>query len=718
MLCVIISQCAYGYGIEFDPFDEADTAIEDSAVVITPNRMALSLKDSPSTISIITKEMIERHGITTIVEALRLVPGVHIDYKHHVNVYASVNYHGTNSISSKRLNILIDGQPLYRPALANILWDNLPVSITEISQIEFIRSPISSVYGANSFQGVINIITDRIEESASEVTVFADTDDSGLANVTAVLNEGAKTTFKVSAEKRYEDGPDTIFGREEPYNADNRYGKITLRSHTDFDVQNNHHLTMSWTKSASNREVDYLESGQISDPYWDYEDNYIFINWQRSSKNHTYQVLSSHMRSDAEQEWRSCQATVFLLEETNNLYRANPDLVNAFINGLVPEPRNETEQALLLSLMAKMQVLGDDALESTCGNVNNNYQERRTSIEFIDTYTSADNTYKSVLASGFQHDNGESATYLNGGHDNKTYSLSYNAAWMPQDVFTINFGGYLEKPEPFDYFFAPRLSVHYHLDRHHSFRLAATQSFRTPDIWEENVDWTYVMSDVDPNLTGSDRVVFYPSALSPGNLDVEKIISNEIGYIASFNDFGRINMRIFRDRIYNLLSSKLDIFDFDPSNSGEVVLQGSEIDVHYQPSNRLLVNFGLAYLDNETDFPIERTQYSRLSGFLAASMKLNAELTIGSAYYGASNQNGTAAYDRFDFNIIFQPINMKGLTTKLIVNYRPSPVYESVIITDSSEENDIRPEAQNDVQTMRLEDDDKINLTFGVNYRF
>ena len=713
-----LSNHAIANDIEFDQYQEGDHLKADIPVVITPNRMELSLKDSPSTTSIITKEMIERHGITTITEAMRLVPGVHIDYKHHVNVYASVNYHGTNSISSKRLNILIDGQPVYRPALANILWDNLPVSITEIRQIEFIRSPLSSVYGANSFQGVVNIITDRIDESTSSLTLQADSDDSGLANATLVIDQGAKTTFKVSGEKRYEDGPDFMSGSDDPFDSDNRYGKATIRSHTNFSEHDDHSLTMSWTRSSSFREIDFLESGQISDPYWEYDDDYIFIDWQRSFNNHTFKVLSSYMSSDAEQEWRSCQATVFLLEETNNLYRANPELVSALINNEVPVPQNATEQALLLSLMAKMQELGASAMEPTCGDVDNNYTEERTSIEFVDTYTSPDYKYRSVLTAGFQHDHGDSATYLNGDHDNKTYSLSYNAAWMPSEPFTINFGGYLEKPESIDTLFAPRLSVHYHFNQNNTIRIASTKSFRTPDIWEQNVDWTYRMSNVDPNLTGSNTVVFYPTAISPGDLDAEEIISNEIGYISTINEFGRVNMRVFRDRMYNLLSSKLDIFNFDPSNNGEVTLKGAEIDIHYEPTSRLLVNFGLAYLDNDTDFSLERAQYSRLSGFLVASKKLTPEFTIGGGYYGASNNNNTSAYDRFDFNVIYKPQRIKGLTTKLIVNYRPSPVYESVIIPNASEETDIRPEVRTDVQTLKLEDEDKVNLTFGINYQF
>jgi len=173
------------------------------------------------------------------------------------------------------------------------------------------------------------------------VTLHADNDDSGLANATLVIDQGPKTAFKVSGEKRYEVGPDFMSGSDVPFKSDNRYGKATIRSHTNFSEHDNHSLTMSWTRSSSFREVDFLELGQVSEPYWDYDDDYIFINWQRSFDNHTLKVLSSYMSSDAEQEWRSCQATVFLLEETNTLYRANPELVSALINNEVPVPQNQ-----------------------------------------------------------------------------------------------------------------------------------------------------------------------------------------------------------------------------------------------------------------------------------------------------------------------------------------------------------------------------------------
>ena len=54
---------------------------------------------------------------------------------------------------------LLDGRSLYQDFFGFVMWDFLPVNLNEIKQIEVIRGPASAVWGANAFNGVVNVIS-------------------------------------------------------------------------------------------------------------------------------------------------------------------------------------------------------------------------------------------------------------------------------------------------------------------------------------------------------------------------------------------------------------------------------------------------------------------------------------------------------------------------------------------------------------------------------
>ena len=53
---------------------------------------------------------------------------------------------------------LLDGRSLYQDFFGFVMWDFLPVDLSEIKQIEVIRGPASAVWGANALYGVVNVI--------------------------------------------------------------------------------------------------------------------------------------------------------------------------------------------------------------------------------------------------------------------------------------------------------------------------------------------------------------------------------------------------------------------------------------------------------------------------------------------------------------------------------------------------------------------------------
>ncbi len=134
-------------------------------VVITPARVAQPILESPSTITVLTREDIRRYGMTSFSDILRNVPGV--DVMSVSSTGRNISMRGLNEVAASRILSLVDGRPIYVDFYGITMWELLPVSIDDIQRIEIVRGPGSALYGANAFDGVVNIITDPTPASVS-----------------------------------------------------------------------------------------------------------------------------------------------------------------------------------------------------------------------------------------------------------------------------------------------------------------------------------------------------------------------------------------------------------------------------------------------------------------------------------------------------------------------------------------------------------------------
>jgi len=66
---------------------------------------------------------------------------------------------------ARRMQVLVDGRPVYGPATGGVRWMELPLDISDVERIEVIRGPNAAAYGANSFLGAINIVTQHPSEA-------------------------------------------------------------------------------------------------------------------------------------------------------------------------------------------------------------------------------------------------------------------------------------------------------------------------------------------------------------------------------------------------------------------------------------------------------------------------------------------------------------------------------------------------------------------------
>ena len=118
---------------------------------------------SPAAIFVITQEDIRRSGARSIVDALRLAPGLNVAQ---VDAHTSaVSARGFNDVFANKLLVLIDGRTVYTPLFSGVYWEVQDVVMEDIERIEVIRGPGAALWGANAVNGVINITTKRAAQT-------------------------------------------------------------------------------------------------------------------------------------------------------------------------------------------------------------------------------------------------------------------------------------------------------------------------------------------------------------------------------------------------------------------------------------------------------------------------------------------------------------------------------------------------------------------------
>jgi len=131
--------------------------IDLNPIVVTVGRKAEKKTEAPATIHVIGSTEIEDRPSVTPVDHLRSAPGVDI-ITHGVSA-TNVVIRGFNNIFSGGLHALTDNRIAGIPSLRVNLLHFLPQTDDDIDRMEVVLGPGSALYGPNTANGVLHIIT-------------------------------------------------------------------------------------------------------------------------------------------------------------------------------------------------------------------------------------------------------------------------------------------------------------------------------------------------------------------------------------------------------------------------------------------------------------------------------------------------------------------------------------------------------------------------------
>ena len=178
--------------------------LQEFPVVLSASRLAQPISETPNAMTVLDRATIKASGFRNIADLFRLVPGMYVSY---LNGYTPiVAYHGTTDNYSRRMQVLVDGRSVYQPPYSKVNWEDIPLLMDDIERIEVIRGPSAASHGANSTQGVINIIT-RDASASDGVRATITQGEGGISDVSASFGRsGEQLDYRMSVGRRSDNG--------------------------------------------------------------------------------------------------------------------------------------------------------------------------------------------------------------------------------------------------------------------------------------------------------------------------------------------------------------------------------------------------------------------------------------------------------------------------------------------------------------------------------
>lgn len=512
--------------------------LDEMPIVLSVSRLAQPADEAPAAVTVIDRQMIRESGIVELSEIFRLVPGMVVSY-HSSRFYASdstVGYHGLTDSYARSMQVLIDGRSVYSPLFGGVIWNDIPLALDDIERIEVIRGPNSASYGANSFMGVINIITRHSAETPGKFVSLT----AGRNREEAVARYGATSgdlAYRLTASLRNDRGLDsdivnplsTTSGWDKNKFDDKKIRQLNFRG--DYRISSTDELEMQFGYNGGDRESGEVNSdtavGKTADNHFE------LARWKRALPDAGELSI---------QFYHSQEGTrTTLLDNNGDLHNAD-----------VIAQRYDLEIQHIFSPGQSTRLVwgGSVRLDKTYAPY----------YHYPDT-----NVYPAAM---FDR------------HKTQYFQLSRlfgNLEWRAWPDLVFNFGAMAEQNSFTGTDITPRIAANWHFLPGQTLRVSNSRATRTPTDFEK--------VRADPYL----ELGFITKKLTP-----ERVNSTEIGYLGKFGGLNA-DFRIFRDEFSDLIVENGTSVGNNNLNPGSAVVKGFETQLQWNIGNRTRLIYNLSH---------------------------------------------------------------------------------------------------------------------------
>ena len=516
-----------------------ESFLADVPIVLTAARLSQPIDEAPAAVTIIDRQMIRDSGAWDLAEVFRLVPGMFVAYNA-TDTYttnSTVSYHGLSDAYSHRMQVLVDGRTIYSPVFGGTLWSDIPLALDDIERIEVIRGPDSASYGANSFMGVINIITRHSAESQGKMLSLATgrNRDEALARIGG---QNGDLTYRLTAGLRHDQGETAKIvnalssghGWDDNKLDDKKIRLLSFRA--DYRLTPRDELELQLGYNGGTRQEGWPTTEvALGD---------------RSVDNH-FELL----------RWRRA------LDDGG-------DLSVQFYHA------NESSKATLLDTESGNQTNADTSA-------------KRYDLEVQHTFLPSAST-RVVWGGSVRHDSTHAPWYFrNEITDEPKYEaqpfhltrLFGNLEWRARPDLVFNLGAMSESNSFTGTDISPRAAANWHFLPKHTLRVSHSTATRTPTMYEKNREAAYLGTYLNQEMRA------------------ERIKSSEIGYLGKFTGLN-LDLRLFSDELTDLIEQTGSAIRGGDLNAGRARVKGFESQVQWDVGPKTRLIYAFAHIEIES----------------------------------------------------------------------------------------------------------------------
>lgn len=176
---------------------------------------------TPSTVSVVDREMLKKYNFLNVAEMLRIVVGMDI-YQTNIDDNVATSRGILQNFYANKILVMIENVPTYQPIYGNTILDRIDVN--DIERIEVLKGPASVLYGSNAYMGVVNIIMRKVKNDDVNVRLGTGYHRFGTSGANVGLGNEDFSLF-MSGNNGYESRkPYELTGkRQDKYGGDSVY---------------------------------------------------------------------------------------------------------------------------------------------------------------------------------------------------------------------------------------------------------------------------------------------------------------------------------------------------------------------------------------------------------------------------------------------------------------------------------------------------------------
>ena len=556
---------------------------------VSATRQNLALSHSPSSVTIISRDMIEAMPTDNLAELLKLVPGFQVFFAN--GSIQAVTANGQSDRFPRRLEIRVDGRTVYTPINSSVSWESLALDPNDISHIEVVRGSNIAAYGANAAQGAINIFTrDPLSSRGTELRLTGgDWDTQNIALRHATSFGGNALTLRAK------------------YRQNTGFDKLDDQSYVDsLALQGvyaqNFNNEIRWELGYSDGNFGFGD-GDHPDEFIDedIDTHWLALEWQHRQADHLITTRLS----------------------------ANMGVYDHSRTGLLSEALDLTPDQLGLYFPGAL----DRLIELEVGK--REYRQYDFELEHSFTLTRQSHF---LWGFGARHQAVKAPNeFSNGSYENSDSLFIFgNLQWRFNPSLSGNLGMFGEQNNQSKAELSPRLSLNYQLTPQQHLRLSGSVARRLPSLYERE---RLIQQEILPGTVADLTYISDP------DLGAEKFQTYELGYLGYWLD-GRLSIdyRLFREYMddgidyvkypYPDLDDKFRLLE----NIAQYRMSGYETQIQWRPEATWLVSFQYANvrIDGTIVHPDKTTQLSKRTPQHTGSLLVNKQLPGGWSISGTA----------------------------------------------------------------------------------